>query len=164
MKQLSALRKILFVFFAAALFVVPDAGKASELKQTADVLLVLSDLVRSCDTAYEVLNRTDRNDKNFARYDKEWRDLEKRLEAQRVLAFVGLAGLTEAAVRELRRQWGWDYLCDKYRIDRKKFYYGFSAHDHDRDVWKGVPSGLAKKGGLPPGQAKKLGKEKKKGS
>lgn len=161
MKTISVLRNFLPVCFAAVLALSPCTAKASEAERMADVLFVLSDLVRSCDTAYEVLNRTGRDDKDYPRHDREWRDLEKRLEAQRVLAFAGLAGLSEAVVFDLRRQWGWDYLCDKYRIDRKKFYYGFSPYDHDRDKWKGVPPGLAKKGGLPPGQAKKAGKGKK---
>lgn len=157
-----SVKKLIFAVFACVVFCSPGTVKASEIGQAADMLFVLSDLVRSCDTAYEVLNRTDRNDKNYSRYDKEWRDLEKKLEKQRVLAFAGLAGLTEAVIWDLRKQWGWDYLCDKYHIDRKRFYYGFSPYDHERDKWKGVPPGLAKKGGLPPGQAKKLGKDKKK--
>ena len=40
--------------------------------------------------------------------------------------------------------------------DPRRFGYGQSRYDHDRDKWKGVPPGLAKKGGLPPGQAKKF--------
>lgn len=161
MKEMFAVRNVLMVCLAAVLCAYPYAGKASEAGRAADALFVISDLVRSCDTAYEVLKGMGSDDKNFVRCDREWRDLEKRLEAQRVLAFAGLAGLSEAVILDLRRQWGWDYLCDKYRIDRRKFYYGFSPYDRERDKWKGVPPGLAKKDGLPPGQAKKVLKEKK---
>lgn len=149
------MKKIFFAFLFLFVLANPQWGRAGDLGQVSDMLFVLSDLVRSCDNAYDVFHRMDRNDRDYDRYDREWRDLEKRLEAQRVLAFASLAGLSESVIRDLRRQWGWDYLCDKYHIDRKRFYYGFSVHDHDRDKWKGVPPGQAKKGKIPPGHAKK---------
>ena len=68
-----------------------------------------------------------------------------------------IAGVSESRIRSLRDDgYSWERIARKYKVDPRRFGYGQSRYDHDRDKWKGVPPGLAKKGGLPPGQAKKF--------
>jgi len=98
-----------------------------------------------------------RGGRDYSRYDRDWRNAESRLERARIRTMAHIAGVSESRIRSLRDDgYSWERIARKYKVDPRRFGYGQSCYDHDRDKWKGVPPGLAKKGGLPPGQAKKF--------
>ncbi len=139
----------------------PLPAFSGNLEHFSDALYNLADMTRSADRAYEALKNA-RDEDAYSRYDRDWRNAESRLERERVRTMARIAGVSEARIRALRNDgYRWDQIARKYHIDPERFGYGRSRYDSQRDTWKGVPPGLAKKGGMPPGQAKKANRHKK---
>ncbi len=143
------------------LFAASSSALGGSLDRFSDALESLADMARSADRAHEAFEDAMRNGRDYGRYDREWRDYESRLERERVRVMARIADVDESRIRELRRDGhGWDSIARRYHFDPRRFGYGLSRYDHERDGWRGTPPGLAKKGGLPPGQAKKFKKHK----
>ena len=139
--------------------------QAADLNVFANLLEDLGHATRAADHARESFEDAFNGGRDYSRYERDWRDSESRLERDRVRAMARIAGVSEARIRSLRDDGrSWSDIARRYDVDPARFGYGISRYDHDRDQWKGVPPGLAKKGGLPPGQAKKLDKDHKKHS
>lgn len=70
---------------------------------------------------------------------------------------VHIVGVSESHICFLRDDgYSWECIARKYKVDPRRFECGQSCYDHDRNKWKGVPPGLAKKGKFPPGRVKKF--------
>ena len=140
---------------AGALTFSPIPAFSGNLEHFSDALSNLADMTSAADRAYDALKNA-RDDDAYSRYDRDWRNAESRLERERVRTMAHIAGVSEARIRSLRNDgYGWERIAQKYHIDPGRFGYGHSRYDRERDKWKGVPPGLAKKGGMPPGQMKK---------
>lgn len=141
----------------AGILCVAPASYAGRLDAFSDALEELAEMTRSADRAHDAWEDAVRGKRDYERYERDWYERESRLEHARVRTVARMADVSESRIRELRRQgYGWDRIARQYNIDSRRFGYGLSRYDHERDRWKGVPPGLAKKGGLPPGQVKKL--------
>lgn len=149
---------LLALAIAGTLGLAPVPAFSGTLSSFSDALENLSDMTRSADQAHEALQDAMRGGSSYDRYERDWRNAESRLERERVRTMARIAGVSESRIRSLRDDgYGWDRIARKYHVDPAEFGYGRSRYDHERDSWKGVPPGLAKKGGMPPGQAKKYG-------
>lgn len=141
----------------ALLLFSPLPAPAQNLDSFAEALESLADMTRAADRARDALDDALNGDKDYSRYERDWRDREIRLERERVRTMARIAGVSESRIRGLRRDGiSWEAIARRYHIEPKKFGWGFSRYDRERDAWKGVPPGLAKKGSPPPGRAKKL--------
>ena len=132
---------LLVMAFAGVLSLAPLPAFSGNLSNFSDALEQLADMTRAADRAHDALNDAMQGGRDYSRYDRDWRNAESRLERARIRTMAHIAGVS---------------IARKYKVDPRRFGYGQSRYDHDRDKWKGVPPGLAKKGGLPPGQAKKF--------
>lgn len=147
---------LLVLAFAGMLCLAPLPAFSGSLDSFSDALESLADMTRAADRAHDALNDAMRGGRDYSRYDRDWRNAESRLERARVRTMAHIAGVSESRIRSLRNDgYSWERIARKYNVDPHKFGYGQSQYDRERDKWKGVPPGLAKKGGLPPGQAKK---------
>ena len=143
-------------FVVGILCLAPVSVFAVDLDAFSDALENLADMTRAADRAHDALEDAMHRGGDYGRYERNWREYESRLERERIRLMARIAGVSESRIRELRRDgYGWDRIARKYDVDPRRFGYGVSRYDYDRDRWKGVPPGLAKKGGMPPGQAKK---------
>lgn len=148
---------LLVMAFAGVLSLAPLPAFSGNLSNFSDALEQLADMTRAADRAHDALNDAMQGGRDYSRYDRDWRNAESRLERARIRTMAHIAGVSESRIRSLRDDgYSWERIARKYKVDPRRFGYGQSRYDHDRDKWKGVPPGLAKKGGLPPGQAKKF--------
>ena len=93
--------------------------------------------------------------RDYSRYDRDWRNAESRLERARIRTMAHIAGVSESRIRSLRDDgYSWERIARKYKVDPRRFGYGQSRYDHDRDKWKGVPPGLARREGFRPDRRK----------
>lgn len=151
------LKKCIGIVFVGLFVLMPFTSRASGLEAFSGALESLADMTRSADRARESLEDAMSGGRDYSRYDSDWRSQESRLERERIRVMAQIAGVSESRIRSLRDSgYGWDRIAKKYDVDPRRFGYGSSRYDSERDKWKGVPPGLAKKGGLPPGQAKKI--------
>ena len=137
------------------MLLAPVQAFAGSLDAFSDALENLSDMTRAADRAHDALEEAMRGGRDYNRYDRDWRTAESRLERARVSTMARIAGVSESRIRSLRDDgYSWERIARKYDIEPRRFGYS-SPYDGKRDHWKGVPPGLAGKGGMPPGQLKK---------
>ena len=144
--------------FCVGLLVFPGPAFSGSLDAFSDALENLADMTRAADRAHEAMQSAIHGGAPYDRYERDWRSYESQLERERIRVMARIAGVSESRIRDMRRNGvGWDQIARRYDVDPRRFGYGFSQYDRDRDFWRGTPPGLAKKGGMPPGQAKKEG-------
>lgn len=144
---------------------MPAYAGAADLGTLSDTLGNIGGVLRDADAARERYERRSSD----ANYEREWRDREYKLEETRVDEVARQAGVSRSQVRDMRADGrSWDEICRRYNVDTRRIGYGSSSNrnydrDRDNDLYrgyydkhpKGGPPGLMKKGGMPPGQAKK---------
>lgn len=137
---------------------LPGASFAASLTDTLDNL---SDLSRSADDARAAYDRAKSSGGDYSSHERQWHERENRLENARVERLAKESGVSKSKIRSMRRDGeSWENIARRNGQDPSRLGYGSSRYDHDRDGWKGTPPGLAKKGGMPPGQAKKMDKSR----
>ena len=144
--------------FCMGLLLFPTPSFSGSLDAFSDALENLADMTRSADRAHEAFQDAMNGGRPYDRYERDWRSYESRLERERIRVMARIAGVSESRIRDMRQGGAsWERIARRYDVDPRRFGYGFSQYDRDRDSWRGTPPGLAKKGGMPPGQAKKDG-------
>lgn len=137
---------LLVMALAGVLSLVPLPAFSGNLSNFSDALEQLADMTRAADRAHDALNDAMQGGRDYSRYDRDWRNAESRLERARIRTMAHIAGVSESRIRSLRDDgYSWERIARKYKVDPRRFGYGQSRYDHDRDKWKGVPPGLAKK-------------------
>lgn len=148
-----------------ASLLLPVSAHAADLGDIADSLGALGDLINEADRARERFEQR-QSDRS---YEREWRDREYRLEEGRIDTLARKAGVSRDRIRDMRRDGAsWTDICRRYDLDPRTIGYGTRTYrgydrEHDDDLYRGYyrdhphggPPGLMKKGGMPPGQAKK---------
>lgn len=149
----------------------PLAARADELRDLGTTLGVLSDLIREADYARQKLDRISRQGRydDAYRYERRWREYEYRLEEARVDRIARFADVSRMQVRDMRASgMGWPEICRYFGVSPRSIGYGYRLYDaydreFDDDLYRGYykshphggPPGLMKKGGMPPGKARK---------
>ncbi|MFQ8888273.1 MAG: hypothetical protein ACLR7Z_07935 [Bilophila wadsworthia] len=147
---------LLVMAFAGVLSLAPLPAFSGNLSNFSDALEQLADMTRAADRAHDALNDAMQGGRDYSRYDRDWRNAESRLERARIRTMAHIAGVSESRIRSLRDDgYSWERIARKYKVDPRRLDTAVSLRSRS-DKWKGVPPGLAKKGGLPPGQAKKF--------
>ena len=66
-----------------------------------------------------------------------------------------IAGVSESRIRSLRDDgYSWERIARKYKVDPRRFGYGQSRYDHDRDKWMACPPYLPRMEGFRPDRRK----------
>lgn len=129
---------------------------AADMGSIANLLESLSDMTRAADRAHEDYLSAVNGGRDYSRYERDWRNRESSLERERIRIMARVADVPESRIRAMREEGrSWASIARRYNLDDDRFY-GSSRYDRERDQWRGTPPGLAKKGGMPPGQAKKM--------
>ena len=170
----------LFAFLLVAcvlLMGMPEPGVAATLRQTGDFFSDIGDALRDADNARDRFYQH-RSGPDAARYEREWRDYESKLEDARIQRMSREAKIPPDELRKMRGDGhGWEDIAKRHKIDAHKMGYGHKGpHGYDRDrdhdmhrhMYKKDHPGKAKghhKGTHdgPPGQHKKDKKYKKHG-
>jgi hypothetical protein len=165
------------LLICALLLGMPKAGAAAistMMYQTADFFSDIGDAIRAADRARDIYYQH-RSGPDAARYEREWRDYESRLEEARIQRMAKEANISHHELRKMREDGrDWKYISDRYRIDSRKMGYGHQGphgydrdHDHDmyRHVYKkdhpGKTKGHKGAAGGPPGHDKHHDKDKR---
>lgn len=158
--------RILPLLLLLAVFMPFRHVHAADLGSIGDTLGSLGDLINEADRARERFERR-QSDRD---YERRWRDNEYRLEEARIDTLARKAGVSRDRIRDMRADGAsWSDICRRYDIDPRSIGYGVRSYknydrEHDDDLYRGYyrdhphggPPGLMKKGGMPPGQAKKM--------
>lgn len=158
---------LLVMALAGVLSLVPLPAFSGNLSNFSDALEQLADMTRAADRAHDALNDAMQGGRDYSRYDRDWRNAESRLERARIRTMAHIAGVSESRIRSLRDDgYSWERIARKYKVDPRRFGYGslatitigISGRACPPDLPRKAASlrGSAKKGGLPPGQAKKF--------
>ena len=140
---------LLVMAFAGVLSLAPLPAFSGNLSNFSDALEQLADMTRAADRAHDALNDAMQGGRDYSRYDRDWRNAESRLERARIRTMAHIAGVSESRIRSLRDDgYSWERIARKYKVDPRRFGYGQSRYDHDRDKWKGGAPGLATKRAL----------------
>ena len=135
---------------------MPQSGSAAisdMMYNTADFFSDIGDAMRGADRARDLYYQH-RSGPDAARYEREWRDYEHKLEEARIRRMAVEAKISHDELRRMREDGhDWKYISDRYRIDSRKMGYGHKGpHGYDRDHDKDLHRHLHKKDH--PGKAK----------
>ena len=146
---------LLVMALAGVLSLAPLPAFSGNLSNFSDALEQLADMTRAADRAHDALNDAMQGGRDYSRYDRDWRNAESRLERARIRTMAHIAGVSESRIRSLRDDgYSWERIARKYKVDPRRFGYGQSRYDHDRDKWKGVPPALPRREGFRPDRRK----------
>ena len=125
---------LLVMAFAGVLSLAPLPAFSGNLSNFSDALEQLADMTRAADRAHDALNDAMQGGRDYSRYDRDWRNAESRLERARIRTMAHIAGVSESRIRSLRDDgYSWERIARKYKVDPRRFGYGQSRYDHDRD-------------------------------
>ncbi len=147
---------------------MPGMSGAAMMGRGADFFSGIGDAMRDADNARDRYYQY-RSSRDAARYEREWREYEYRLEQARIERMARETKISPDRLRRMREDGrSWKSISDHYRIDPRRIGYGHRGphgydRDHDNDLrhriyrdhpgkarghYKGTPGG-------PPGQYKK---------
>jgi len=128
----------------ALLLGMPKPGVAAisnTMYQTADSFSDIGDAMRAAESARNQFDQH-RSGPDAARYEREWRDSENKLEDVRIKRMATEAKMPPNEIRRMREEGhDWKVISDRYRIDSRKMGYGHKDQhgydrDHDNDLYR----------------------------
>ena len=125
---------------------MPQPGSAAlsgMMYKTADFFSDIGDAMSAADRARDLFYQH-RSGPDAARYEREWRDYEYKLEEARIHRMAQESKLSPDEIRRMREDGhDWKNISDRYRIDSRKMGYGHKGpqgydRDHDNDMYRHV--------------------------
>ena len=135
-----------FLLVCVLLLGMPKLGSAAisdAMYQTAGFFSDIGDAMRAADHARDLYYQH-RSGSDAARYEREWREHEARLEEARIQRMASESKMSHSDIRRMREEGhDWKHISDHYRIDSRKMGYGHKGphgydRDHDHDMYRHV--------------------------
>ena len=128
------------------LFGMPTLGSAAlsgMMYQTADFFTDIGDAMRGADRARDLYYQH-KSGPDAARYEREWREHEYKLEEARINRMAQESKVSPNEIRRMREGGhDWKHISDRHKIDSRKMGYGHKGphgydRDHDHDMYRHV--------------------------
>jgi len=134
------------LLLACMLFGMPALGSAAlsgMMYQTADFFTDIGDAMRGADRARDLYYQH-KSGPDAARYEREWREHEYKLEEARIHRMAQESKVSPNEIRRMREDgYDWKHISDRHKIDSRKMGYGHKGphgydRDHDHDMYRHV--------------------------